>query len=183
MLLEEKVARVVWKVAYFSNKIAKLATLHLQAQQLRRSTGGWSASLSTLHTSDLEDGSATGTEQAIACLIKVVEACQYIYYLYKLLFVIVNANTLCRVYSLLFLLKVLFKSHFTQNYISLSSFKRKQLSHFKGCALLSSHLSTAYIIAAASFQKSDHYIPKKEITIIYSSRGITVNLIIVTFLK
>ncbi|XP_043074661.1 centrosomal protein of 128 kDa-like [Puntigrus tetrazona] len=32
---------------------------HLQAQQLRRSTGGWSTSLSTLHTSDLEDGSAT----------------------------------------------------------------------------------------------------------------------------
>uniref|UniRef100_A0A8C1R7B3 Centrosomal protein of 128 kDa n=1 Tax=Cyprinus carpio TaxID=7962 RepID=A0A8C1R7B3_CYPCA len=32
---------------------------HLQAQQLRRSTGGWSASLSTLHTTDLEDGSTT----------------------------------------------------------------------------------------------------------------------------
>uniref|UniRef100_A0A673KDK3 Centrosomal protein 128 n=1 Tax=Sinocyclocheilus rhinocerous TaxID=307959 RepID=A0A673KDK3_9TELE len=32
---------------------------HLQAQQLRRSTAGWSASLSTLHTSDLDDGSAT----------------------------------------------------------------------------------------------------------------------------
>ncbi|XP_050994466.1 centrosomal protein of 128 kDa isoform X2 [Labeo rohita] len=33
---------------------------HLQAQQLKRSTGGWSPSLSTLHTSDLEDGSSTG---------------------------------------------------------------------------------------------------------------------------
>uniref|UniRef100_A0A672NL76 Centrosomal protein of 128 kDa-like n=1 Tax=Sinocyclocheilus grahami TaxID=75366 RepID=A0A672NL76_SINGR len=32
---------------------------HLQAQQLRRSTAGWSASLSTLHTSDLDEGSAT----------------------------------------------------------------------------------------------------------------------------
>ncbi|XP_073708838.1 centrosomal protein of 128 kDa-like [Garra rufa] len=32
---------------------------HLQAEQLRRSTDGWSASLSTLHSSDLEDGSST----------------------------------------------------------------------------------------------------------------------------
>ncbi|XP_067240753.1 centrosomal protein of 128 kDa-like isoform X2 [Chanodichthys erythropterus] len=32
---------------------------HLQGQRLRRTTGGWSASLSTLHTSDLEDGSAS----------------------------------------------------------------------------------------------------------------------------
>ncbi|XP_016085866.1 centrosomal protein of 128 kDa-like, partial [Sinocyclocheilus grahami] len=60
---------------------------HLQAPQLRKSTGGWSASLSTQHTCDLEDGDATG------------------------------------------------------------------------CTLPSSHLSTAYIIAAASFQKSDRYIP------------------------
>ncbi|XP_077076068.1 centrosomal protein of 128 kDa isoform X2 [Siphateles boraxobius] len=32
---------------------------HLQGQRLKRSTGGWSASLSTLHTSDLEDASAS----------------------------------------------------------------------------------------------------------------------------
>ncbi|XP_051731946.1 centrosomal protein of 128 kDa isoform X3 [Ctenopharyngodon idella] len=32
---------------------------HLQGQRLRRTTGRWSASLSTLHTSDLEDGSAS----------------------------------------------------------------------------------------------------------------------------
>ncbi|KAI2651703.1 Centrosomal protein of 128 kDa [Labeo rohita] len=43
---------------------------HLQAQQLKRSTGGWSPSLSTLHTSDLEDGSSTVKNRHISPLAR-----------------------------------------------------------------------------------------------------------------
>lgn len=36
------------------------------------------------------------------------------------------------------------------------------VSHFEGCVLRRSHLSAAYVTEDALFQKSNHYIPKKE---------------------
>lgn len=53
----------------------------------------------------------------------------------------------------------------------------KAVSHFKGCALRRSHLSAKYVFWAASIQKSNHYIPKKEIAVIYTSWRITIHFI------